>query len=54
MRGQHYYWKIWRKGLLKTFPNGKVCQVIVDSGSCENMISQEMVDKFFQDSFEFV
>ena len=24
---------------------GKVCQVIVDSGSCENMVSKEMVDK---------
>ena len=24
---------------------GKVCQVIVDGGSCENMVSKEMVDK---------
>ena len=24
---------------------GKVCKVIVDSGNCENMVSQEMVDK---------
>ena len=24
---------------------GKVCQVIIDSGSCENMVSKEMVDK---------
>ena len=24
---------------------GKVCKVIIDSGSCENMVSQEMVDK---------
>jgi hypothetical protein len=23
----------------------KVCQVIVDSGSCENIVSKEMVDK---------
>jgi hypothetical protein len=24
---------------------GKVCQVIIDSGSCENKVSKEMVDK---------
>ena len=24
---------------------GKVCQVIIDGGSCENMVSKEMVDK---------
>ena len=24
---------------------GKVCQVIIDSGNCENMVSKEMVDK---------
>ena len=24
---------------------GKVCQVIIDEGSCENMVSKEMVDK---------
>ena len=24
---------------------GKACQVIVDSGNCENMVSKEMVDK---------
>ena len=23
---------------------GKVCQIIIDSGSCENMVSKEMVD----------
>ena len=25
---------------------GKVCQAIVDSGNCENMVSKEMVDKW--------
>ncbi|KAM2928344.1 hypothetical protein COP2_035599 [Malus domestica] len=25
---------------------GKVCNVIIDEGSCENVVSQEMVDKF--------
>jgi hypothetical protein len=24
---------------------GKVCQVIIDSGGCKNMVSKEMVDK---------
>ena len=30
---------------------GKVCQVIIDGGSCENMVTREMVEKF---SLEFL
>ncbi|KAL6175181.1 hypothetical protein ACLB2K_051823 [Fragaria x ananassa] len=29
----------------KCTSNGKVCSVIIDSGSCENIVSQHMVDK---------
>jgi hypothetical protein len=29
----------------KNTSRGKVCQVIVDRGSCENIVSKEMVDK---------
>ena len=25
--------------------NGKICDLIIDSGSCENVVAQEMVDK---------
>ena len=36
-----------RKKIFRTrcTSGGKVCKVIIDSGSCENMVSQEMVDK---------
>ncbi|KAB2595470.1 hypothetical protein D8674_030920 [Pyrus ussuriensis x Pyrus communis] len=29
----------------KCTTNGKICNVIIDDGSCENVVSQEMVDK---------
>nr|XP_011470547.1 PREDICTED: uncharacterized protein LOC105353251 [Fragaria vesca subsp. vesca] len=38
----------WRKHNIfhtKCTSNGKVCQVIIDSESCENIVAQEMVDK---------
>ena len=38
-------WLRRKKFRTRCTSGGKVCKVIIDSGSCENMVSQEMVDK---------
>ena len=43
--GNEYSWLRTNIFQTKCTSGGKVCQVIVDSGSCENVVSKEMVDK---------
>ncbi|XP_024177783.1 uncharacterized protein LOC112183652 [Rosa chinensis] len=42
---EHLDWRRHNIFHTKCTSNGKVCQVIIDGGSCENIVAQEMVDK---------
>ena len=43
-KGNDDSWLRTNKFRTRCTSGGKVCQVIVDGGSCENMVSKEMVE----------